>query len=174
MKKLAEILDFLANEDWLKPSPTTIAAAAVASGAVGWFLASPSSWAPLWAVLMGSGLCFLIVPRVLAFANMGRDAAESERQALEAKREAFYALAPEITKLVLLAESRLDSFLHNEGEPRAEALHLIMRLRGEFGIDLPEEPSLFVIGRFYVYLREIGELAYAKNLKEAQKLKAPS
>lgn len=173
VKKPTEILDFLANQDWLKPSPTTIAAGAVASGLLGWLVVLEDSWHPLWAILVGTGLCFLVVPRVLARVNAGRDAEEAKRKALEAKREAFHALAPEITDLLLLGESRANSLLYKDGETRTKAYHLLMRLRGEFQIDIPSEPSFLVVGALYPHLHAIAEDAHAKNLEAAQKLKAP-
>ena len=170
MKKPTEILHFLASQDWLAPAPTTIAAGAFVSSAGGWAFVLSDSWKPVWIILGSMGLCFLVVPRILAFLNMGRDAREAELKAMEAKREAFRALAPTITEVLFHAEAGGDSPLRKKKKAHAAAFDLLLRLRGEFQITIPEEPYLLMYPPVCRHLYKIAECAHAGDLKAAQEL----
>ena len=62
MKKPTKSSIFWPTKDWLKPSPTTIGGGAPPASWAGLLLLE-DSWHPLWAILVGTGLCFLEIPR---------------------------------------------------------------------------------------------------------------
>ena len=175
MKALTRFLDFAVNQDWGKPGPTALAAGALVASIGALFAGLSDGWKVLFIFTGSMALCFLVVPRVMAILNAEKEMRAAEDAKWEARNEAFRALGPEIAWLIQMAESALDSDLLKEDcEERHEAYRLLLRLQGEFAIDVPGEPILLMTKGMDRYLHEIARMAYAKDLKAAQKLELPS
>ena len=188
MKALTKFLDFAVSQDWRNPGPTALAGGALVAS-IGVLVALwdglSDGWKALCIFIGSLALCFLGIPRVMAGRNAEREREadearrEQERRTAEdakweAKNEAFYALAPEIASLIQMAESALDSrLLKEDGEERHDAYQLLLRLKGEFAIDVPPEPTLLAMTEVSLHLQEVAKMAYAKDLRSAQKLKSP-